>query len=244
MKILFFGKDNRYDILIDNLKNKYDIYGLGYGYRKDIKIGDISNINKYDIIVLPMSGFKNNKVDVFTLPSNFFDNFKGIIYTGLKGNLKGNVISFLSDSDIVLENTKITVDGIIDKISNINIKNVCILGYGNIGSILYDKIKDKYNVYVGVNRNVNIKNSFKTDNYEDMKKIFSNSDIIINTVPSHIIPDSILQEIKCYFLDVASYPYAINKEDINNYSFKYELYSQIPSKYDPKRAGKILLKKF
>ena len=30
MKILFFGKDNRYDILIDNLKNKYDIYGLGY----------------------------------------------------------------------------------------------------------------------------------------------------------------------------------------------------------------------
>ena len=75
MKILFFGKDNRYDILIDNLKNKYDIYGLGYGYRKDIKIGDISNINKYDIIVLPMSGFKNNKVDVFTLPSNFFDNF-------------------------------------------------------------------------------------------------------------------------------------------------------------------------
>ena len=77
MKILFFGKDNRYDILIDNLKNKYDIYGLGYGYRKDIKIGDISNINKYDIIVLPMSGFKNNKVDVFTLPSNFFDNFKG-----------------------------------------------------------------------------------------------------------------------------------------------------------------------
>lgn len=244
MKILFFGKDNRYDILIDNLKNKYDIYGLGYGYRKDIKIGDISNINKYDIIVLPMSGFKNNKVDVFTLPSNFFDNFKGIIYTGLKGNLKGNVISFLSDNDIVLENTKITVDGIIDKISNFNIKNVCILGYGNIGSILYDKLKDKYNVYVGVNKDVDIKDSFNTNNYSDMQKIFLNSDIIINTVPSHIIPKYILEKINCYFLDVASYPYAINNEDINNYSFKYELYSQIPSKYDPKRAGKILLKKF
>lgn len=244
MKILFLGRDNRYDILIDNLKNKYDIYCLGYGYRKDVKIGDISNINNYDIIVLPMSGFKNNKVDIFKLPSNFFDDFKGIIYTGFKGNLKGNVISFLSDNDIVLENTKITVDGIIDKISNYNINNVCILGYGNIGSILYDKIKDKYTVYVGVNKKVDIKHTFKTDNYIDMEKIFLNSDIIINTVPSHIIPKYILEKINCYFLDVASYPYAINKEDINNYSFKYELYSQIPSKYDPKRAGKILLKKF
>ena len=95
-----------------------------------------------------------------------------------------------------------------------------------------------------VRKDVDIKDSFNTNNYSDMQKIFLNSDIIINTVPSHIIPKYILEKINCYFLDVASYPYAINKEDINNYSFKYELYSQIPSKYDPKRAGKILLKKF
>ena len=244
MKILFFGRDNRYDILIDRLKYKYDIYGLGYGYRSDIKKGDLSNINKYDIIVLPMSGFNNNKVGDFELPYNYFDNYNGIIYTGLKNNLKKNVISFLDDDDIVKENNNITVDGIIDKINNFNIKNLCILGYGNIGSKLYHKLSNKYNTYIGTKNKIDLKNSFVTSNYDLMEDILINCDLIINTVDKHIIPKKILNKINGYFLDIASSPYAIDKEDVNKYSFTYELYSSIPSKYDPIRAGKILLKKF
>ena len=54
------------------------------------------------------------------------DSYRGIIYTGIKKNLIGNIISFLDDEDIVLENTLITVDGIIDRIKDINRNNICI----------------------------------------------------------------------------------------------------------------------
>ena len=246
MKILFLGNDKRYDILLDILKEKYDVYAIDYEYRNDIKKGDISSLNVYDIIVLPMSGIKDNKVGNIRIDKSIFDSYRGIIYTGIKKNLRGNIISFLDDEDIVLENTLITVDGIIDRIKDINRNNICILGYGNIGYKLYNKICKEYNVYIGVkDKGEDILNcSFITSNYKDMEKIIMSSDLVINTVAANIIPSYILSKYKGYFLDIASAPYAINQEDINNYSFEYELYSSIPSKYDPKRAGKILLKKF
>ena len=116
MKILFLGNDKRYDILLDILKEKYDVYAIDYEYRNDIKKGDISSLNVYDIIVLPMSGIKDNKVGNIRIDKSIFDSYRGIIYTGIKKNLRGNIISFLDDEDIVLENTLITVDGIIDRI--------------------------------------------------------------------------------------------------------------------------------
>ena len=88
MKILFLGNDKRYDILLDILKEKYDVYAIDYEYRNDIKKGDISSLNVYDIIVLPMSGIKDNKVGNIRIDKSIFDSYRGIIYTGIKKNLK------------------------------------------------------------------------------------------------------------------------------------------------------------
>ena len=246
MKILFLGKDDRYEILIDTLKTKYHIYTIGYDNKAGVLKGSLKQIDDYDIIVLPMSGIKNDRAGNVILPSGLLDNFKGIIYTGRKAGLKNNVQSFLDDDEIVLENTMITVDGIMHKIRNINKDSICILGYGNIGKELYKRLSDKYLVIVGVKeeeKNI-IKNSFVTSDKNDLKRVLVNSSLIINTVPFHIIDDDILKQITGCFLDIASYPYAINQKDIYNYPFEYQLYSSIPSKYAPDRAGKILLKKF
>ena len=246
MKILFLGKDDRYRIVIDTLKLKHDIYSVGYDDIVGVKRGDIDNINDYDIVVLPISGRKNKRISNVFLEESVLDGYKGIIYTGLKTGLKGNVISFLDDEEIVKENTLITVDGIMHKIRNIDKDSICILGYGNIGSKLYDRLKDDYLVIVGVeekDRGI-IPDSFVTSNRNDLRKVLTNSKLIINTVPKHIIDEDILKDIKGSFLDIASSPYAIDQKCIYDYPFEYQLYASIPSKYDPKRAGRVLLKKF
>ena len=245
MKILFLGYDARYEVLISILSNKYEIDSIGYN-NSNISVSDIKSINDYSIIVLPMSGIKNNYASNVLIPDNLLDNYTGLIYTGNTKVLKGNVESFLSDKEIVYNNTIITVDGIMDRISSIDKVIICILGYGNIGSMLYDILKDNYKVIVGVKEDEVgiVKDSFSTSNKKDLEYYLKSSDLIINTVPSHIIDEDILECINCYFLDIASYPYGVDKTKITNYKFKYDLYSSIPSKYAPIKAGKILLKKF
>ena len=245
MKILFLGYDARYEVLINLLSNKYEIDSIGYN-NSNISISDIKNINDYSIIVLPMSGIKNNYASNVLIPDNLLDNYTGLIYTGNTKGLKGNVESFLSDKEIVQNNTIITVDGIMDRISSIDKVIICILGYGNIGSMLYDRLKDNYKVIVGVKEDEVgiVKDSFSTSNKKDLEYYLKSSDLIINTVPSHIIDEDILNSITGYFLDIASFPYGVDETKITNYKFKYDLYSSIPSKYAPIKAGKILLKKF
>lgn len=246
MKILFLGKDDRYEILIETLKLKYQIYTIGYDHKIGVERGSFKDLNLYDIIVLPMSGIKNDRAGNVILPGNVLDTYKGVIYTGRRDGLKGNVESFLDDEEIVKENTNITVDGIMHKIRNVNKDSICILGYGNIGKKLYDKLKDNYLVIVGVPREQKgiINDSFVTSNKDDLKKALVNSKLIINTVPDRIIDEDILKKISGSFLDIASYPYAIDQAKIYDYPFEYQLYSSIPSKFAPDRAGKILLKKF
>lgn len=246
MKILFLGHDDRYEILIDTLKTEHEIFTIGYEDMIDVKKGDLNNINNYNIVVLPMSGIKNNRANNVVVPSNIFNNYNGLIYTGRKDNLVGHVESFLDDGEIREENSLITVDGIMHKIRNIDKTSICILGYGNIGKKLYDRLKNDYLVIVGVEDKDKgiIDNSFVTSNKEDLKKVLVNSKLIINTVPKHIIDEDILKEIKGLFLDIASTPYAIDQTKILDYPFEYQLYSSIPSKYAPERAGKVLLKKF
>ena len=243
MKILFLGYDARYVYLINDLKSIHEIESIGYD--NDLSINDI-NINDYSIIVLPMSGIKNNYASNVFIPGNLLDNYKGLIYTGNTKGIKGNVESFLSDKEIFRNNTIITVDGIMDRISSIDKVIICILGYGNIGSMLYDRLKDDYKVIVGVKEDEVgvVKDSFSTSNKKDLEYYLKSSDLIINTVPSHIIDEDILNNINGYFLDIASFPYGVDEKKINNYKFKYDLYSSIPSKYAPIKAGKILLKKF
>ena len=245
MKILFLGYDARYEVLISILSNKYEIDSIGYN-NSNISVSDIKSINDYSIIVLPMSGIKNNYASNVLIPDNLLDNYTGLIYTGNTKGLKGNVESFLSDKEIVHNNTIITVDGIMDRIKDIDKVIICILGYGNIGSMLYDRLKDNYKVIVGVKEDEVgiVKDSFSTSNKKDLEYYLKSSDLIINTVPSHIIDEDILGSINCYFLDIASFPYGVDKTKITNYKFKYDLYSSIPSKYAPIKAGKILLKKF
>jgi len=81
-------------------------------------------------------------------------------------------------------------------------------------------------------------------NSKNIIEIFNKSDIVINTIPSNIIPEEALNtDNKPYILDIASYPYGINEDIVKKYNDKinYKLYLAIPSKFAPKKASEILL---
>ncbi len=245
MNVLFLGKDKRYGVLIDYLSKKYNVECIGYENRKQGSL----ELDKYDMIILPMYGIKNGKIDDIIISQELIDKIssKCIIYTGKVPNeLKDkNIISFMEDEDIIKENNQITVDGILDYIKNIKKDRICILGYGRIGKELYKCLKDDYQVVLGVNKIPSHKEVFFfTNNFKALKSNLENSDLIINTVPKNIIKEEMILNVNGHILDVASYPYGIDQHLVNKYSLNYYLYSSIPSKYDPERAGKILLKKF
>lgn len=237
MHILIFGQDPRFSVIEKELSKKYKV--------------DISNnlnidLTKYDIIILPMTGIKDKK-DIELLKHSRND---VTIYTGLKNNLESlnkNVISFLDDQKIIEENNSITVAGIIDYISKNKSDKICILGYGNIGKKLYKKLQNKI-LGVGIIKlldKIELGDiAFYTSDHLRMLQILNKSDLIINTVPENIITEDIAQYLDTKVLDIASYPYGVNKDIVEKYKLDYYLYSGIPGKYDPERAGKILLKKF
>ena len=234
IQVLCFGQDPRFNVIINELRKKYSV---------DVSCNLKIDVKKYDMIILPMKGVNEEFVELLKGSKK-----SCVIYTGLIGGLKSldrEVISFLDDEYIREENDNITVDGIMDYIKDINYHNVCLLGYGHIGKKLYKKLD---NVMVGVIEVCDKlelgENSFYTNDKDKMKDVLKNSDLVINTVPKNIIDYDMVKDLKCMILDIASKPYGLNQDIVKNSNLNYFLYSGIPSKYDPERAGKILLKKF
>lgn len=261
MKILVLGGDKRYISLMNELEENIDCIGfdeekLNTNIHK-IKF-DTLDVSLYDIIILPILGI-NKDLEIKTLNKNlkvekaFFKCCKNdcIFYTGIINDTMKDIfeekklISFLDDKKVNNENDILTIEGIVEDLKGKKIENMTILGFGNLGSKLAS-IFSKYHITIGTNyEKLALAFSdkfFLTTNKEEMKTRFKNSDVIINTVPKNIISEDCLQESKAYVLDIASYPYGIDKEISKNYS-NYKLYSSIPSKYAPDSAGRILSKK-
>ena len=142
------------------------------------------------------------------------------------------------------------MNGVIDDIKNRKNDSICILGYGTLGKMLYLRLKNAgIKTYV-ISRPKKEIYSDKVENFyplssQNIIEVFRIADIIINTIPFNIIPEEALNSNNVpYILDIASFPYGINQDIINNYKDKveYNLYLGIPSAFAPKEASDILLK--
>lgn len=273
MNILVLGKDERYIQIIERLKekNKIDIIGWNDNIDDVSNINmDNCNVNKYDIILLPMYGLLDNNIikgdyDIY-IYKDFFKNTKEkcIIFTGIMpSNLKeltkdNKVITLMDDSDIVSKNAIPTVEGIIeDLIINTDItlhdSNIMVIGYGNIGKRLCDILKYMgANITVGIidENDIDILQNKKldyifTDNKSSFYSALEKSEIIVNTAPSRIIDEGCISHLNkdSYILDISSSPYGIDKEVLNLNNIKNKIYSSIPGKIAPKTSGLILSKR-
>jgi dipicolinate synthase subunit A len=281
MKILFLGGDKRQIEIINHLNKKgYEIDVIGYTLaylNKNInkKTVDVIKINEYDVIFFPISGVKENYYIVsdfenekIFLDPNFLKEVKSraLIFTGINTQcldemlLKTNkkTIALMEDDQVKKENSIPTVEGIIgDLVYNtdqtINGSNIFVLGYGNVGTVLVDKLKCLgANITVGVllfeeYQMVAKKglNCIYTNNQSLMQKLVHNSDIIINTVPDLIINKEYLKVVNkdAYILDISSHPHGVDFDSANELQIKNKLLLGIPGKVAPKTAGLILVNK-
>lgn len=261
MKILVLGGDKRYISLMNTLE--VDIDCIGYeniNLNQNIHKLSLQDINPsiYDIMILPMLGITqdlqiNTLNGPFSIDKDFFKCCKkdcvfytGIINDTMKDLFGGkNLVRFLADKKVNQANDVLTIEGVLDDIKDKEIEKVTILGFGNLGSKLAS-ILSKYHIKIGTNdkelADVFSNKFFLTTNKEQMKTYFKESDLVINTVPKNIISEDLLQQSNAYILDIASFPYGVPKDTAEKYK-NYKLYSSIPSKYAPEKAGKILAKK-
>lgn len=229
MNILILGGDKRYIEVIKNLTAKninVDLIGYKNIYihklAQNICINDIQ-IDKYDIILFPVGGVKENNIIECTyndknikLPDNILMHSKenALIISGIETiNLNKiltkanrNCTYLMKDKTVIKENAIPTVEGIIaDIITNtevtINNANILIFGYGNIGSYLTEILeKLGANVTVGIieqkdEKILNTKqiNNFYTNNIKEMIKAIETNEIIVNTVPHQLLTEEYIK---------------------------------------------------
>lgn len=273
--LILGGDKRYYEIIRDFKNKNYNVDMVGYinefAGTSSINYDDI-NIKKYDLILFPISGVGNDFIikgeKKFKVEADLLKDVKEncLIFSGIKTNCleemmkycKKNINFLMNDESVIKENSIITVEGIIsDIITNtditINKSKVLVIGYGNIGSYLTKVLNDlkalvSVSVILDKDKNsldkLNI-NSVYSNDISSMCKVISESDIIINTVPSLVLNEYYINYMKsnCYVLDIASYPHGIDQEALNNRNIKNKIYLGIPSIVAPKTAGKILSKK-
>ena len=273
--LILGGDKRYYEIIRDFKNKNYNVDMVGYinefAGTSSINYDDI-NIKKYDLILFPISGVGNDFIikgeKKFKVEADLLKDVKEncLIFSGIKTNCleemmrycKKNINFLMNDESVIKENSIITVEGIIsDIITNtditINKSKVLVIGYGNIGSYLTKVLNDlkalvSVSVILDKDKNsldkLNI-NSVYSNDISSMCKVISESDIIINTVPSLVLNEYYINYMKsnCYVLDIASYPHGIDQVALNNRNIKNKIYLGIPSIVAPKTAGKILSKK-
>lgn len=280
MKILCLGGDQRQLVIVNDLCMRHSVDVVGYDdielgdNIKKIKMNDL-DISLYDVIIFPVSGVQENYLlktsfseeTIYLDPSLLaFSKREALIFTGvitkwlddILGSSNKWAIPLMEDIEVKRENSIPTVEGIIgDLIYNspntINKANILVLGYGNVGKLLVEKLRAMdANVAVGVILQSdfeylklrNIKGFYVTDE-QLFGDTIKQSEIIVNTVPSLILNRNYLDLVnkETYILDISSFPYGVDSAYAEEKGLRHKLFQAIPSIVAPKTAGLILSKK-
>jgi dipicolinate synthase subunit A len=280
MRILFLGGDQRQLSIVNELSTRHSIDVVGYKLAEledKIKKIDIENLNisLYDVIIFPVNGVQDNYVlktsfenEPIHLDLSLLSTSKSnaLIFTGIRTKWLDDIlkssnkecIALMEENDVKKQNSIPTVEGIIGDLvyntpNTINQANILVLGYGNIGKLLVEKLKSLgANVVVGVMEENDFEylkeqdiSAFFTADQQSFSVAVKQSQIIINTVPSLMLNKELLDAVEkeTYILDVASAPHGVDKDYAIERGLNHKLSLGIPSIVAPKTAGLILSKK-
>lgn len=173
----------------------------------------------------------------------------------LAGRYGIELYDFLDDEDFAIYNAIPTAEGAIE-IAMKNTKNTIyssnclVLGYGRIGKILTDRLKGLHaNVTVAARKSEDFAwiNAMGYDyvEYSKLDKILSDIDILFNTVPSLVIKEKELSNMKkdSLIIDLASKPGGIDFDFAEKINAKAKLYLGLPGKVAPQSVAKYMLNK-
>lgn len=163
-----------------------------------------------------------------------------------------NNIDLLQLEELTILNAIPTVEGTI-KIAieeteiTIHESDVIIFGYGRIGKILCKSFKNLgASVYCVARKEADLtwirEGGYIPIRYNEIEKVASLVDIIINTVPSLVIEEKTVKNLKksCLIIDVASNPGGVDKNIAKRYKIKAISALGIPGKIAPLTAAKYI----
>lgn len=219
-----------------------------------------------DIIILPIPFSKDRR----TIFSNTVDininellsllNSHHILYGGCfheafrnKCQEKGIAfIDFMDDDTFELYNSIATAEGTIaEAISqsdiNIHASRCLVLGYGKCGTAIADRLKSlNASVTVCARKKAQQLLAFESGhdymNFHQLSKSVCNYDFIFNTIPSLVLTDNILNNVRkdATIIDIASKPGGTDFDTCKSLGINARLCLGLPGKYSPKTSAQII----
>ncbi len=268
-KFIIIGGDNRQAHIADYLDGKgYDVavYALPDAERfcsKSLK-KEVEN-SKYIILPLPVT--KDGRYihtlteagisvdEIISLLTAEHVVFGGMLSKALESKIAkkaGGVYDYFRREDVTVKNTVPTVQGILKVIIDnvdytINSSKCAVFGYGRVASLAADVLSSLgAEVTVCARKRSDLAKAeikgYDTCFINEFCDIAKNYQIIINSVPSVVINNEILQRLKkgCLIIDVASAPYGVDFAAADKLGINAILCPSLPGKVAPVTAGRII----
>ncbi len=269
--IVIIGGDKRQKYLKEYLSAKgYDVtsYGL-FDWDDDTDklkglIGDSS------VVVLPLPATRNDKTILMPFSKREIsiervmsflgkDNlvFGGMIKGELKSQLSLKGIPFVDyyDDDLIEKNAVLTAFGALKIIlEHIDFAlpqgKYAITGYGRVAketASVLTALSCDVTIFARneLQRNDAMKNGCSAEPLSNLPCLINKFDFVINTVPSQIFDDAILENMRkdSKIMELASAPYGLDFDKARAYSIDVIKAFGLPGKYTPKTAGEIIGRK-
>lgn len=272
MNVSIIGGDIRNYELAKILDSKHNLRLYGFEKNENNVFSKISfeeAIEKSQIIITPIPISKDNIVlnmpfankklsmDDFTCKCTKKTIITGNILEKYKNVLEENnniVKDILKLDEYAILNGEPTAEGAI-QIAMENTRrvlqksNILILGYGKIGKILASKLqKLDCNVYCSARKQSDFAwmevNNINQVKYEELLETIKNMDIIFNTVPSIILNEKEIENIKqtAIYIELASKPGGIDLEIAQKLEKNIINAQGLPGKVAPVTSAQILAK--
>lgn len=270
MKIGILGGDLRNVYLANEMSKKgmkIYVYGLEKATELNKEIITFENIDSFlenvEVVVGPIPFEKKEYVN---MPFSQNDiraeevlskcrNKKVILGQLNEKYVSSNITDIAKNEEFMSKNAVATAEGTIQIILN-NIKRniegskVLVLGYGRCGKVISDKL-NKLNAKVSTTyrslgeQEYFEKNWIKGVIIDDLKKELKENyyDVIVNTIPEKIINKDVIKYINAttLFIDIASNPGGIDKEEALKKEIKVIHELGIPGKKAPETSAQIIM---
>lgn len=193
--------------------------------------------------------------DILTLITDKHTLFGGQLPESFKENLREKGVAFYDYfllDELAIYNAIPTAEGVVE----ILIKNLpitihsmkcAVLGYGKVGKVLADTLKNLgADVTIFARKEKDLADAFtklyKTATFKELREKEFKFDALINTVPEKVLSHEEMKNLnqECLFIEIASSPFGIDFQAAKEYAFDVIKANSLPGKVAPKTAGEII----
>lgn len=251
-KFLIIGGDKRQKFLSEALGKK------GYCSLLHTEGNLYKEIDNADAIILPIPLTKDGvNINSTSIPISTVCNLvteNQVIFTSMAEKIKSGckVFDYSVREDLAIKNAVPTAEGLIktaieEMTCTLWGSSALVTGFGKTAKAVAKALKNMgASVTVAARRKSDLAYAetlmYNTANINELYKYENNFDLLVNTVPSTVIEEKVLETLNkdCVIIEIASSPYGIDFEAAGNLGIKVIVAGSLPGKTAPKTAGYII----